>query len=197
VKRTDIRAGVVYAVKASYGPPSPIVFLEDGAAGLYRRPSRSERGFVQVAEDKYTKAKRGTGWSGVTCGYAAVIQSWTGRNAGNDEGSLAALCEIDAAAELERFRAGEGPASDLLQFDLITSLARIVPWGEAVAEHEAQRSAERKRRAEQDARSSRQRAVLEGLRRVGFAASAREQGAVGLSLEDAERLLATLAGREG
>lgn len=37
MKRSSIKAGVVYAVKSSYGPPSPIVFLEDGAAGLYTR----------------------------------------------------------------------------------------------------------------------------------------------------------------
>lgn len=38
MKRNDIKAGVVYAVKSSYGAPSPIVFLEDGVAGLYGIP---------------------------------------------------------------------------------------------------------------------------------------------------------------
>lgn len=38
MKRKDIRAGVVYAEVPAYGSPSPVVFLEDGAATVWLEP---------------------------------------------------------------------------------------------------------------------------------------------------------------
>lgn len=194
MKRKNIKAGVIYAVKSSYGgSPSPVVFLEDGAAGLYRRGHDGTR-FVQAAEDKYTKAKKGTGWTETTYGYAAVVRDGTATLPG---GALGALAAIDASAELERFRTIGRPASGLLRFALITSLARIASWDDAVAEYKAARAADRKRWDETNARTQRQTAVLAGLQDLGLSVSAREQGAVGMSLEAAERLLAMLSEKNG
>lgn len=189
MQRKNIKAGVIYAVKSSCDSPSPVVFLEDGAAGLYTPALRGGTRFVQAAESKYAKAKRGTGWNGTTYGYAALVPARIPDAVGE---ALGALREIDASAELERFRTIGRQESGLLRFDLITSLTRIVPWDDAVAEYEATRAADQKRWDEVNARTGRQTAVLAGLRNLGLSVSAREQGAVGMSLEAAERLLAML-----
>lgn len=194
MKRTDIRAGVVYAVKASYSRPSPVVFLEDSAAGLYQRGSRGDSGFTQVTESAYTKAKRGTGWNGVTYGYAAVVPA---DRYVND--ALSVLRGIEATAEIERFRTTGKPSSGHLRFDLITSLTRIAPWDEAIAEYEAAEAADRKRREDADARRRRASKALKAFReRCGITGEFDCGGAViTFDIEDAERLLALLAEKAG
>ena len=192
MKRTSIKAGIVYASKSDHGSPSPVMFLEDGAAGIY---SRQRGGSIrQQTETSYTKAHRGRGWSDESIGYAAVVQDWI------TPGTKPALLPwaLDPAAELERFRAGGKPSVPGLKFDIITSLGKIGPWGAAVAEHEARLAA--KREAEQKAEAGRVRAKAahDGLRALGISARLSfSTHRIELDIWEAEKLLDMLREQEG
>lgn len=199
MKRTDIRAGVVYAIKSSYGPPSPIIFLEDGAAGLYARGSYGRSEVRKLEETKTTKAKRGSGFSDATRGYAAVAANG---GAGAPAAELvAAMKALDPTAELARFVADERPSSEILRFVIEPSLNQIAGlYAEELAAYEAQREAElaadRRKRAEQDAKTSRASDLIEGFSAYGIRARGAFEGKVELSLDEADKLLALLRDRE-
>ena len=188
MKRTDIKAGVIYASKSSYGPPGIVVFLEDGAAGLYER-QRHGPGVREVEENKYTKAKRGSGWSETTKGYAAIATRWDAKG-----DALALLGAIDPARELERFKAGEHPSVEGLEFDIRYTLTDISGlYAEEKAAYDAKEAAEqaaRRRKAEADrAASARRRSITEALSAYGITAKDNAAGKIELSLDEAEKLL--------
>lgn len=121
MKRTDIKAGVVYAVNSAYGSPTPIVFLQDGASGLFQR----ERG-GGYRESGATKASTRYGYSGRGTGYAAIRPSRSGSFVELPfQARVEALYQLDAAAELERFRAGLEPLTAGAQFEVVTSLNKV------------------------------------------------------------------------
>ena len=191
MKRTDIKAGVVYAIRNSYGPPGIVVFLEDGAAGLYSRERHGNR-IRQETENKYTKAKRGSGWGETTRGYAAVTAR---RDAKREAVSL--LSTIDPARELERFRAGEHPSVEGLEFDIRYTLADVSGlYAEEQAAYDAKEAAERAarlRKQEADrAASARRRGIVEALNAYGIGARDNAAGKVEFSLDEADKLLALL-----
>ena len=196
MKRTDIKAGVIYASRSSYGPPGIVVFLEDGAAGLYER-QRHGPGVREVEENKYTKAKRGSEWSETTKGYAAIA---TRRDAEGD--ALALLGAIDPARELERFKAGEHPSVEGLEFDIRYTLTDISGlYAEEKAAYDAKEAAEqaaRRRKAEADrAASARRRGIVEALSTYGITAKDNAAGKIELSLDEAEKLLDKVRELEG
>jgi hypothetical protein len=191
MKRTDIRAGVVYAVKNDRGAPSPIMFLEDRAAGIYSRQRGG--GIRQEQENSYTKAHRASGWSGNSIGYATVVMDWM--TAGTNPAPLP--WNIDPATELERFRAGEPPSVPGLRFDITTSLAKIVRWDEAEAENEARQAAEREAAAKSAEARARLDAAREGLRALGIDTGySFASYKIELPVWEVEKLLAMLRDRE-
>ena len=196
MKRTDIKAGVIYASKNSYGPPGIVVFLEDGAAGLYER-QRHGKGIRKVDENKWTKAKRGSGWSETTKGYAAIAGHWDAKGE-----VLGLLSAIDPARELERFLAGEHPSVEGLEFDIRYTLTDISGlYAEEKAAYDAKEAAEqaaRRRKAEADrAASARRRSITEALSAYGIGARDNAAGKVELSLDEAEKLLDKIRELEG
>ena len=200
MKRTDIRAGVVYAVKSSYGPPSPIMFLEDGAAGIYSRGNFG-RGAPRKLPADY-KAKAGRGLSDSGRGYAAIRRNSVG-DLTTDE-AVERLGAIDPAAELARFLADESPAVDGLRFEIVTSLGQITGlYAEAVTQYEAERKAERERRDQREAALAtawqRAASIRDGLAELGIRStvvSADYGGSISLSLDEAEKLFALLAAKD-
>jgi len=191
MKRTSIKAGVVYATKTA-GSPNPVMFLEDGAAGLYSRQRGG--GIHQHEENSYTKARAGQGFSIVSIGYVILKQDWM--SAGSQP--LALPWQVDPAAELERFRAGEKPSVKGLTFDIITSLAKIAPWDEATAENEAREAAQREARAKSAESRARIDAAREGLRALGIDTGySLGSGKIELPVWEVEKLLALLAAKEG
>ena len=191
MKRTDIKAGVIYASKNSYGPPGIVVFLEDGAAGLYER-QRHGKGIRKVDENKWTKAKRGSGWSETTKGYAAIAGHWDAKGE-----VLGLLSAIDPARELERFLAGEHPSVEGLEFDIRYTLTDISGlYAEEKAAYDAAQAAERAartRKAEADrAASARRLGVIQALSDYGINAGSNEKGNITLSPDEAEKLLALI-----
>lgn len=191
MKRTDIRAGVVYAIKHDRGAPSPVMFLEDRAAGIYSRQRGG--GIRQRAEDSRTKAHRGHGFSDETIGYAAVVQDWTTPGTSPAQPPW----NLDPAAELEQFRGGGSPSAQGLRFDLITSLGKVAPWDETVAEDEARRAAGQAAREKSDAHRARVQAARDGLAEFGIDAGYSFGNAkIELAVWEVEKLLALLRGRE-
>ena len=196
MKRTDIKAGVIYASRSSYGPPGIVVFLEDGAAGLYER-QRHGKGIRKVDENKWTKAKRGSGWSETTKGYAAIAGHWDAKGE-----VLGLLSAIDPARELERFLAGEHPSVEGLEFDIRYTLTDISGlYAEEKAAYDAKEAAEqaaRRRKAEADrAASARRRGIVEALSTYGITAKDNAAGKIELSLDEAEKLLDKVRELEG
>ena len=200
MKRTDIRAGVVYAVKSSYGPPSPIVFLEDGARGIYSR-SPYGRGAPVERDPKRYKPKRGRGWEGTDCGYAAI------RGGSAREGEAAELLRsVDLPAELARFLADKMPTADGLSFEIVTGLGKIDGlYDEELAAYEARQEAERaeRKREQGEAEAARNRADAITFRLSAFDVDAeavskdREHWShIVIPVADAEKLLALLAAKE-
>lgn len=195
MQRKDIKAGVIYAVKSSYGQPHPVLFLEDGAAGLYTH----ERYHYERRRPAYegAKARAARGFDPVF-GYAAVEPADGGHDRDDRDAVLAAMREVDPVAELERFKAGRNPASEILQFAIISNLGKIAPWDDVLAERELQRQRDRKRTEEANARMARTRAAIDGLRQHGIAGTRiLDYGAGGegvlIGIADAERLLAMLS----
>lgn len=200
MKRTDIRAGVVYAVKSSYGPPIPIVFLEDGAAGLYGRGNYGRGAPRKLEESKTMKAKRGRGFSDSTRGYAAIARNG-GAGASNAE-AAAAMKALDPAAELARFIADEQPSSEILHFRIEPSLNQITGlYDEELAAYEAQReagrAADRRRQQEKAALAERAGGLQESLSAYGIRVRRATDGTFELSLDEAGKILALLRNREG
>ena len=198
MKRNDIKAGVVYAIKGSYGPPSPIVFLEDGAAGLYGRRDYGRGPIRQLTENSYTKAKRGSGFSDSARGYAAMQVNGGSRI--KDADAAEAMRAADPAAELVRFLADERPSADGLRFAIITSLNQIggLYDEELAAYREAKRAADRRasgERAAIDARAARVTAAVEALSAYCIRAGGDTGGQVKLSVDEAEKLLDMLRDR--
>ena len=196
MKRTDIKAGVIYASKNSYGPPGIVVFLEDGAAGLYER-QRHGKGIRKVGENKWTKAKRGSGWSETTKGYAAIAGHWDAMGE-----VLGLLSAIDPARDLERCLAGEHPSVEGLEFDIRYTLTDISGlYAEEKAAYDAKEAAEqaaRRRKAEADrAASARRRGIVEALSTYGITAKDNAAGKIELSLDEAEKLLDKVRELEG
>jgi hypothetical protein len=201
MKRTSIKAGVVYAVRSSYGAPAPIVFLEDGAAGLYGRGNYGRGPYRKLAESSHTKAGRGKGFSESDHGYAVMERSKVG-----DASDAEAAEQMRAAspeAELARFLADESPSADGLRFAIVTSLSQIGgPYDEELAAYsarvEAEKAAERRKSDARTVLAERITAAIEGLSAYGIRATgawAAEQ--VELSVDEAEKLLALLRDREG
>lgn len=191
MKRTDIRAGVVYAIKSSYGPPGAVVFLEDGAAGLYERQPHGA-GVRKLEENRYTKAKRGSGWSETTKGYAAIVAPVA---------ALDVLAAINPARELERFLANERPSSDDLEFSIRYTLTDVSGlYAEEKAAYDAKEAADREARRRKDeaarAASARRRSILEALDAYGIGARDNAAGKIELSLDEADKLIAMLRDRE-
>jgi hypothetical protein len=182
MKRKDIKAGVVYALKA-HGSPKPVVFLEDGAATLWEK-MRHGGGYRELSESLY-KPRVGHGWDGTDRGFAII------------SGDAEALAGIDAAAEFARFRAGERPTDTELRFSLVTVLGQVIgPYGEAVAAYEQeqaqQREEMRRRHREIDAALLRLRAITEAFGEFGIRAGSGGSDRVSISIEDAERVIALL-----
>jgi hypothetical protein len=198
VKRTDIRAGVIYAVKSSYGAPSPIVFLEDGAAGLWTR-ERYHAEHIRPATYPGAKARAPKSFD-PPIGYAAVIKSWGDATPAD---VLEALSTLDPATELERFRTGARPHSEALGFTILTTLGQIAgPYDEALAEYEAARKSQREREEEATALQQARRKRVKDARATLAAATGISSGYVQdsyghdgifITIEDTERLLALLA----
>lgn len=185
MKRKDIKAGVVYAETRSYGPPDAVVFLEDGAATVWRDSADYRKTGPYIACDPQDKAKRGTGWSGRSQGYAAV------------RGTPELLEGLDVAAELEAFKARREPSRDGLWFTLVFSLGKVSgPYAEAVAAYEEEQSREReasrRRAAENDAAIRRLTAAQRAFAEFGIKASSGGTNLVSIHLDDAERLIALL-----
>ena len=199
MKRTSIKAGVVYAIKTRYGSPSPIVFLEDGAAGLYGRGNYGRDPYRKLDENSYTKAKRGTGFSESSRGYAAIKVSWSGDL--KDADAAEQMRAIDPEAELARFLADESPSVSGLAFELVTGLSQIDGlYDEELAAYnarmEAERAADRRKRNESAARTNRITAVIEALSAYGIRAKGAWEGKqVELSVDEAEKLLDLLRDR--
>jgi hypothetical protein len=194
VKRKDIKAGVVYAIKASYGPPSPVVFLEDQGATLFEH--RNGRAGCHPAPEG-AKAGRGDGYPFASYGYAAI----TGQSAydGGARAERAAEMEgIDLAAELAAFRAGERPDGEELgqYFTLLTSLSRVCPWDAAVAAYEAERAADQKRMDAADAMTRRRSEVIAAFAATGITVMSSGPGMVTLSLDEAGKLLRLVTAEE-
>jgi hypothetical protein len=200
MKRTDIRAGVVYAIKGSYGAPRPIVFLEDGAARLYGKGSYGRGGIRKLDESKYTKAKKGTGFSESDRGYAAIKVAWSSEISAAETAEL--MRAVDPAAELARFLADERPSAEGLGFDIVTSLSQIGGlYDEELAEYNARiaakRAAERHLTDERTALAARVGAVVESLSAYGIRAKGAWEGKqVELSVDEAEKLITMLRDRE-
>lgn len=199
MKRTDIRAGVVYAVKSSYGPPSPIVFLEDGAAGLYGRGGYGRGEIRKLEENSYTKAKRGSGFSDSARGYAALKASWQREFSNADAAQQ--MSAADPAAELARFLADEKPSAPALEFEIVTSLSQINGlYNEELAAYEAQQQGERearRRHAEQKAAAAERAVSLkESLSAYGIRVTMATDEGFFLKLDEADKLLALLRDRE-
>jgi hypothetical protein len=191
MKRTDIRAGVVYAVKSSYGSPAPVMFLEDRAAGLYSRAQAG--GIRQHEENSHTKARRGQGFGSYNIGYVILKQDWM--SAGTEP--LPLPWQVDPDAELERFRAGEKPSVKGLTFDIITSVAKIAPWDATVAVAEAREAAETEARAKADAGRAKARAACDALLALGVNAKLSfGSHKIELDIWEAEKLIALLAAKE-
>jgi hypothetical protein len=188
MKRKDIKAGVVYTEVRAYGIPSPLVFLEDGAATVWLEPYNNlRRGDPYIACRPAEKPHRERGRSGRSQGYATV---W---------GSAEALEGLDCAAELEAFKAGGQPTREGLRFVLLFSLARISgPYAEAVAAHEAAIAADRAARdhaaAEAEAREDRAASIVAALAEAGVKAHAHD-GRIWLSLDQAGRVVDLLRDR--
>ena len=116
MKRTEIRAGVVYAVRQyRESSPDPVAFLEDAPALWQRWDGR-----WTPADDPHRvlRPREGTRFK-AAYGYPAVA-------AGNPE----ALTGLDPAAELERLRLGvTEPRQPGTRWTLITRLATVTgPW---------------------------------------------------------------------
>jgi hypothetical protein len=198
MKRTDIKAGVVYATKSSYGAPAPIVFLEDGAAGLYVRGNYGRGPYRKLAEDKNTKAKGASGYSDSGRGYAAIKIS-----AGGDLNYAEAaerMSTIDPVVELARFLASERPSAEGLGFDIVTSLSQIGGlYAEEKAAYDSMKAAEQEagqRRREADrAASVRRWNIVDALNALGIGARGNSAGKIELSLDEAEKLLTLLAAK--
>ena len=194
MKRKDIKAGVVYAIKASYGPPSPVVFLEDQGATLFEHRN-GRAGNPRAPEG--AKAGRGDGYSAASYGYAAI----TGKSAydGGARAERAAEMEgIDLAAELAAFRAGERPEGEELgqYFTLLTSLNQVCPWDAAVAAYEAKRAADQKRMDAADALTQRRTEVIEAFAAIGIKAMSSGPGMLTLTLDEAGKLLRLVTAEE-
>lgn len=205
MKRKDIKAGVIYAVKNSYGPPSPIVFLEDGAATLFESQRHVSGLYRALPASDYYKAGSGN-WARSSRGYAAV----TGNGLCTATEVLAAMREIDPAAELARFQGPKDecrPASKALSFHLVTTLSRIGgPYDEELAAYETAEQAKRERdEKDRAARRAVRRRADDVRERLGERAGIRSdyvQNAYGkpgvwISLEDAGRLLSLLDEKTG
>jgi hypothetical protein len=215
VKRSDIKAGVVYAVHSSYGSPSPVVFLQDAAAGLFQR----QRGGLikDYTGQKWAKAHQGRGWSSYSMGYAAVKPSRAGsfnvESGGmSHQARIQALHGLDTAAELQLFKEGKDPSVAGVEFEIVSSLGKI--RGEYEAEsiaYDAAQAAERLSRERKDAasqaRRDRTQAAANALAKAAGAWADEEEfsdlarfsagltdrpGRIAMSVEDAERLAALL-----
>lgn len=193
MKRASIKAGVVCAIKpgSDYGTPSPVMFLEDGAAGIYSRQRGG--GFRPEVESAHVKAHKGSGWSDDSIGYAVIEQDWS--SPGTDPAPLP--WSLDVAAELERFRAGDRPSIAGLKFDIQTSLAKVALYDDTVAEQEARQAARAADRARSDEHRARVDAAREGLRALGIDAGHTFGTAkIELPVWEVEKLLAMLRDRE-
>lgn len=185
MKRTDIKAGVIYAIKGSYGPPGPVVFLEDQAATVYER---IKHGTGYKALPATYKAQAGSGWSTPSRGYA-VVRGDKPYTAGQRTEALAAMTGIDTTAELAAFRAGKGTDSGLSP-GILTSLSKVVPWDDAVAEYDARQAADGKRIAEADAMTQRRAEVIAAFAAIGITvASYAGPGLVQLNLDEADKIM--------
>jgi hypothetical protein len=187
--RKDIKAGTVYAEVSKYGRPSPVVFLEDGAATVWVQPYSMSSDSSYHACGAAEKPKRERGWSGRSQGYAAA------------RGDAEALEGLDTAAELEAFKMRRAPSREGLRFELVYSLGQVSgPYAQAVTEYEARAAAEEaareQARAEERDHDARLHAVSAGLSEFGIRSRAATSilGAdlLGLDVENAERLLALL-----
>ena len=199
MKRTDIKAGVVYAIKSSYGPPSPIVFLEDGAAGLYGRSNYGQGPIRKLEENKHTKAKAGRagrGFSDSARGYAAINTSWSSKVSLAD--MIGQIRSASPDAELARFLAGKQPSVEGAGFEIVTSLGQIDGlYAEELAAYnariEAEHAASRRKADEQTALAERIGTAVEGLSAYGIRAKgAWKSEQVELSADEAEKLVALL-----
>lgn len=150
MKRTDIKAGVVYAVHSSYGSPKPVVFLQDGAAGLFQH-QRGGGAPRDVTGSRGVKAGKGSFYAPGGTGYAAVVPSRFGDFAEMPyKERVQALYSLDIAAELARFKDGKEPLGSGMQFEIITSLTKV--RGEYEAESAAYEKKAKDDRAASDAR---------------------------------------------
>ena len=187
MKRKDIKAGVVYAEVSRFGPPSPVVFLEDGAATVWLEPHSLARRNTDpyIACGPAEKPNRG-GWAGRSAGYAAVL------------GDAETLLEgLDATVELEAFKTRRPPSREGLRFALVFSLAKIAgPYAEAVAAYEQEQAREAEAFRERARRTyeaeKRSDEAIAALRNLGFSAQSAGLDLVSITIEDAERLIAVL-----
>ena len=193
MKRADIKAGVIYATRSSYGPPAPIMFLEDAAAGIYSR--QRDGGIHQHEENKYTKARKSRGWSDNSIGYAAVVGAGLYAAAEQDEQTL--LSSLDPAAELELFRGGQKPSAVALRFTITTSLSQITDWDDEMARYRARQDADRAKVAASQAKAARRTALMETLADLGVTSQrSHDPRYIDISLDEADKLVALLQAKE-
>ena len=133
----------------------------------------------------------------LTEGYAAIATRWDAKG-----DALALLGAIDPARELERFKAGEHPSVEGLEFDIRYTLTDISGlYAEEKAAYDAKEAAEqaaRRRKAEADrAASARRRGIVEALSTYGITAKDNAAGKIELSLDEAEKLLDKVRELEG
>jgi hypothetical protein len=204
MKRTDIRAGVVYAYQRSrsYGTPEPIVFLAAPADGVLFKSGRtvraSGRAFQRAPEGETKPRTYGSTWDQLVIGYPVVMFA---RGGAADETPLADLLSLT----LDDFAAVDSAHDTSVKgayFTVLTTLGQVTGlYEEKVAEYEAQREAERAKRerdqVERDAAVVRADAVTDRLNVFGvdaqsFSDGGRHYGYVRLSVADAEKLAAAL-----
>lgn len=198
MKRTDIRAGVVYAYQRStYNEPQPIVFLNAPADGVlycetshYRAPGSPA--FIKARAD--SKPHRVQFGSDV--GYPVVRLRWDSKD---DPASLLSVTLAD-------FEAATGSIDGGREFAVVVSLAAIAgPWSDVKAARDEQVEADRQlrehERAEADASRARAIDVLTALRARDIEPERispyGKVESIVLPLEEAEKLLAMLRDREG
>jgi hypothetical protein len=188
MRRADVKAGLIYAKTHDYGSVVPVMFLQDGGKGVYRKPLGNETRPVEREKGQDTRSRYGRlrwGIPGLARRYSATREQ-----------ALAAMKEADAAEELARFRRGEEPSSEHLQVVLYSQLTGIDGDYEEVLAAFRQRQDEAV--AQQKRVDERRQALTVAatrLRNLGVHANS-YSGAITLSLETAQALVARLEGAE-
>ncbi|MFI6883424.1 hypothetical protein [Streptosporangium canum] len=194
MKAKDIKPGVVYGYRASkHSEVRPVVFLAAvDADHVYREADRfAQKGTPAFGKARSgTKPKRGTGYSGRTCGYPVVISYGQ-----VDVEALASVTLAEFEAATSTYRGEQGT-----QFNLVTNLGHVIgPWEEAAAAEQAERAARDAERdceeREREAAQAQAKAAVAALAALGVTTEA-DHGwrptALTIRLDEVTKLLALL-----